>query len=136
MHIIVCVDDRGGMLFNSRRQSRDRLLIADVMSYLGDKKIYISSFSKILFEGFEDRYIIDDTIPKGLRADDICFVENVDVLPYIGDINCITVYRWNRAYPGDTFFKVDLEREGFALSSTYEFAGYSHEKITREIFEK
>ena len=41
MQIIVCVDDRGGMLFNKRRQSRDRVLIADVLSELGDKKIHI-----------------------------------------------------------------------------------------------
>lgn len=136
MHIIVCVDDRNGMLFNFRRQSRDRLLIADVISELGDKKIYISSFSKLLFEDFEGKYIVNDSIPNGLMTDDVCFVENVDVLPYINDINKLTVYHWNRAYPGDTFFNVDLVKEGFDLSSTYEFEGYSHEKITREIFER
>lgn len=27
MTIIVCIDDNGGLLFNNRRQSRDRLVI-------------------------------------------------------------------------------------------------------------
>ena len=35
MKIIVCLDDYGGMLFNSRRQSRDRMLIDDIMMDLG-----------------------------------------------------------------------------------------------------
>lgn len=136
MQIIVCVDDRGGMLFNKRRQSRDRVLIADVLSELGDKKIHISSFSKLLFEGFEDRCVIDDELLEKASDADICFVENIDLLPYVDKINKITVYRWNRSYPGDFFFSVDPLREGFELTSAYEFEGYSHDKITREIFER
>ena len=136
MQIIVCVDDRGGMLFNKRRQSRDRVLIADVLSELGDKKIHISSFSKLLFEGFEDRYVIDEAFLENASESDVCFVENINLLPYVDKINRITVYHWNRSYPGDLFFSVDPLKEGFELTSTYEFEGYSHDKITREIFER
>ncbi len=136
MQIIVCVDDKGGMLFNKRRQSRDRVLTADVMSELGSKKIRIANFSKLLFECFEDRYVIDEDLLKNASDEDVCFVENIDPSPYIDKINRITVYRWNRSYPGDFFFSVDLEKEGFKIKSVYEFEGYSHEKITREIFEK
>lgn len=136
MQIIVCVDDKGGMLFNSRRQSRDRALISDILSELGDKKIHITSFSQLLFEDFADRYVIEDDGVQGLIGDEVCFVENIDVTPYLDKIDRITVYRWNRRYPGDFFFTVDLEKEGFVKKSCYEFEGYSHEKITREIFEK
>lgn len=136
MQIIVCVDDMGGMLFNSRRQSRDRLLIADVLSELGDKKLHITDFSRLLFEGFEDGCVIDNDIFKDLSDEDVCFVENLDIRPYLEKINRITVYRWNRRYPGDFFFKVDPIKEGFEKKSSYEFEGYSHEKITREIFER
>lgn len=31
MRVIVCVDDNGGMLFNHRRQSRDRVLCERVL---------------------------------------------------------------------------------------------------------
>ena len=136
MQIIVCVDDKGGMLFNKRRQSRDRLLTADVILGLGDKKIHISSFSTLLFEGFEERCVIDDELLKNASDEDVCFVENIDLLPYVDKIDKITVYHWNRSYPGDFFFSVDPVREGFELTSTYEFEGYSHDKITREIFER
>ena len=136
MQIIVCVDDKGGLLFNRRRQSRDRVLIADVIAELGDKKLLISSFSKLLFEGFEDRYETDEEFLKNASSEDVCFVENLDPSPYIDKIIRITVYRWNRNYPGDFFFSIDLEKEGFEKKSCYEFEGYSHEKITREIFEK
>ena len=136
MRIIICVDDNGGMLFNSRRQSRDRALIADVMSRLGDKKIYISDFSRLLFEAYEDGYVINNDIPKGLKSEDVCFVENIDVKPYIDSIDEITVYRWNRLYPNDFSFDIDLQEEGFALRSSCDFEGYSHEKITREVYER
>ena len=45
MKIIVCLDDYGGMLFNHRRQSRDRVLIADVMQDMGEEKICILPFT-------------------------------------------------------------------------------------------
>ena len=136
MQIIVCVDDKGGMLFNKRRQSRDRVLIADVIAELGDKKLRISSFSKLLFEGYGDKCVIDEALLSGASDEDVCFVENLDPSLYIDKIDRITVYRWNQNYPGDFFFSVDLEKEGFEKISCYEFEGYSHEKITREIFEK
>ena len=31
MKIIVCVDDNFGMLFNNRRQSKDQMLLEDMM---------------------------------------------------------------------------------------------------------
>ena len=136
MQIIVCVDDKGGMLFNSRRQSRDRVLIADILSKFDDKKIRISNFSALLFEGFEDRCVIDDELLQNALNEDVCFVENVDVSPYLNSIDHITIYRWNRCYPGDFFFNVDLDKQGFFKTSSYEFEGYSHEKITRETFER
>ncbi len=33
MIIAVCTDDNNGMLFNNRRQSRDMLLIEDLIKY-------------------------------------------------------------------------------------------------------
>ena len=42
----------------------------------------------------------------------------------------IYLYRWNRDYPADVYFPVDLS--GWNCVETKEFAGSSHEKITRE----
>ena len=51
MKIIVCVDLNNGMLFNSRRQSRDRTVIEYIYNFVGEKKLWITEFSKDLFEG-------------------------------------------------------------------------------------
>ena len=135
MKIIVCLDDFGGMLFNFRRQSRDRVLIEDVMSDLADKKIYILAFSKLLFEAYEGRYeIVDDFL--SLSDDCVCFVENIDVAPFIDKISGVTVYHWNRVYPRDFVFDINLEKEGFSLVSVREFVGYSHENIKKEVYER
>ena len=34
MTLIVCIDDKNGLLFNHRRQSRDRVLIEDLLGTL------------------------------------------------------------------------------------------------------
>ena len=37
MRVIVCVDDNGGMLFNHRRQSRDRVLCERVLQMADER---------------------------------------------------------------------------------------------------
>lgn len=136
MHIIICLDDYGGMLFNHRRQSRDRMLIDDVMMDLGYKKINILEFSKILFTAHEGRYEIVDDFSTLSDSDSVCFVENVDVKPFINKIDTVTLYHWNRVYPRDFVFDINLEKEGFSLVSSCEFEGYSHENIRKEVYKK
>ena len=51
MKIILCIDERRGMMFNQRRQSRDRVLIDDMLAYIGDETLCISPYSSSLFEG-------------------------------------------------------------------------------------
>ena len=137
MKIIVCLDDYGGMLFNFRRQSRDRVLIDDVMSSLGDKKIYILEFSESLFSAYEGRYVVVEDFSTLEKSDDcVCFVENVSVAQMLSKISTVTVYHWNRVYPRDFVFDINLEKEGFSLMSSHEFAGYSHENIRKEVYER
>ena len=57
------------------------------------------------------------------------FVENVDVTPFIGDIDELIVYRWNRVYPADFICGIDFS--AFAIKSQFELAGNSHDKITK-----
>ena len=55
--------------------------------------------------------------------------------PYKDKINSVIVYKWNRQYPSD--MKLDIEpSEGRVLVSSVEFAGYSHEKITKEVYSR
>ena len=48
----VCVDESMGMSFNRRRQSRDKKLTERLLSICAERKLYISDYSRPLFEGF------------------------------------------------------------------------------------
>lgn len=134
MKIIVCLDDNGGMMFNHRRQSRDRLVTADILDSSRGKKLYIDEYSQKLFADLEGSYTVSDNMLEDAGEGDVCFVENKAISHVIGRIEEITVYRWNRVYPADTYFDIDLVKEGFVLRDTRELEGNSHEKITKETF--
>lgn len=134
MTVIICLDDRFGMTFNDRRQSRDRRVTDDVLRMTDGKRLYISPFSEKLFSEHEGMYILDAEMMKNARSGEYCFVENIALKPYISRIERIIIYHWNRTYPSDFSFDVDLVQEGFSLAFSEEFEGFSHEKITKEIF--
>ena len=136
MKIIVCLDDKGGMLFNNRRQSRDRELNADVIAMTRNSRLCIEPYSMLLFEGSEANIRCERDFLDMADESDYCFVENRALAPYADRIDEIVVYHWNRRYPTDMFFDIDLQKEGFELISTDEFKGYSHDKITKEIFRR
>ena len=58
LKVIVILDDNLGMLFNNRRQSRDKVLIDDIIKTVKDNKIYIEKYSEILFNNSPCKYII------------------------------------------------------------------------------
>ena len=64
MKIILCLDDNNGMLFNNRRQSRDRVLVEDIINNLQGEKLNIFEFSKALFEDFSDKICIAEKLEK------------------------------------------------------------------------
>ena len=134
MKIALCIDDDNGMMFNKRRQSRDSELIKDLISLAGERKILILPFSEILFSGYEDKITVSDDIISSAEDDDICFLENTDPAEFEDKISEIILYRWNRRYPSDLKFTLDLS--GYTLKNQTEFAGSSHEKITREEYVK
>ena len=136
MKIIACVDDLGGMMFNNRRQSRDRILVEDVVRTSRGSTLYIDEYSKALFADFEGSYTVAQNMLDVATGADFCFVENKRLGGIADRINEIILYRWNRRYPSDFKFDIDLEAEGFCLCEASEFAGYSHEKITKEVYRR
>ncbi len=133
MKIIVCLDDDNGMLFNNRRQSRDRAVVEDIISNLQNEKLLISPFSEKLFEEYSENVTVDAEFLKKAADCDICFVEN-ESLNGFENITEVTVYRWNRLYPAD--FSCDINFSDFGFVSETEFKGNSHDKITKQIFVK
>ena len=134
MKLIICIDDNGGLMFNRRRQSRDRNVIADMLSMTKGQKLYVDGYSRKLFEDFDADNVIYDCLDAS--EEDFCFVEDESANKLAESANEIVIYHWNRAYPKDITFSVDLDSLCFHLESTEEFEGYSHEKITKEIFKK
>ncbi len=122
MHIIVCIDDKNGMMFGGRRQSRDRILC----KYLTDRygTLTVNEYSLPLFDG---------GVTVGAFSDGVCFVENV--LPSaLKNVDKITLCRWNRVYPADLYFDIPLDN--YTLTFSEDIAGSSHERITIEEYEK
>jgi hypothetical protein len=136
MHLIVCIDDRMGMTFGGRRQSRDRLLCEDVVRTVRQRGrlLYMPPYSAPLFEGMAaDILRVSDTYLTDAGVDDFCFCEREKPSSVLGSIGTLTVYHWNRHYPSDCKLDVDLSR--YQRIELSEFAGSSHEKITKEIYQ-
>lgn len=133
MKVIVCLDDNKGLLFNNRRQSRDRLVTEDIIKNLNGEKLFILPFSEKLFEGFDNICCVDCDYFSNTLSDDTFFVENVSLSEF-SNIDSVIIYKWNRVYPAD--FYCDIDFNEFSLIEESEFKGNSHEKITKQIYVK
>lgn len=132
MHIIVCLDDKNGMLFNNRRQSRDEAVCRRIVEKAGENPVLMNGYSARLFENMTVK--TDEDFLKNAEAGENCFIENTDVLSFIEKIESITVYRWNRVYPADVMFPFDRLIKNAKLISKTDFVGKSHDKITEEVY--
>ena len=133
MLLIACVDDNGGMMFNSRRQSKDRVLYAHMLSKCADRMLWMSPYSAAQFEP-DDRVRADADYIGKMQAQDACFVED-GAFPKERP-SALLLYRWNRRYPADRYFPFDPLEAGYRLVSSEEFAGSSHERIAADYYEK
>ena len=132
--IIVCMDENQGLLFNGRRQSRDRLVTEDILTLCRGKRLYIAAFSSPLFEENSDAIQTEEKFLSLAEEGAFCFVENQPLRPYLERIEAVIVYRWNRVYPADFYFDLSLDEPGWRCVERREFPGYSHETITREVY--
>lgn len=136
MIIIICLDDNNGMTFNHRRQSQDKQLREYMLKLIFPNQLYMNAYSgKQFVDVDKSKIVINDAFLDNAQAGDYCFVENIDITPYIESIEEIILFRWNRNYPADSFFPLDILKE-WGLVSTEDFSGYSHEKITKEIYRR
>ena len=135
MIAIVCLDDRGGMLFNKRRQSRDREVIRRVLELAEDSVLWIDPFSANLFEeGIPENVRVDERGLDKAGEKELCFVENQELSEVKDRLEALIIFCWNRKYPADRYFK--MPRDGWHRVSRRDFSGYSHEKITEVVYRK
>ena len=122
------------MLFNHRRLSRDRRVCEKILDYSNEKELWMNAYSRKLFTDLTDINSIQVDEEFLDKSQSICFVENQDITPYLPKIDTLVLFQWNRDYPADFFFTVDLSQ--WNLISTEDFEGTSHEKITMEVYKK
>lgn len=133
--IAVTVDERGGLGFGGRRQSRDRILIEDLCSSV-NTNIYVSEMTASLFKGHEDKVKVVKNPLSECCDGETAFLELTEIGGYLKNIREIIVYNWNRHYPSDIKLDIDPEKNGYILNEEYDFTGSSHDKITKKIYKK
>ncbi len=132
---IVCVDDRYGIAFNHRRQSRDRILCADVLKLCGAGGLGCRPILRELFSA---------AAPEQLRVDEAF----LDRARGRGVLLCgvLAAAALCAAYRGDGALPLEPPLSGGPVSGpaaggdSLEAAGANrlcrlfHEKITREVY--
>lgn len=138
MVLAVCVDNNNGMAFGNRRQSRDIAVCKDLTESCKGDTLYMDSYSEILFADFKEfgTKIIVPTSLESLVCDenDCVFIEKISPALFTDKISKIIIYKWNRDYPSD--MKFDIDMSGWTLISATSFPGNSHEQITKEVYRR
>lgn len=127
MTLYICLDDRNGLRFNNRRQSRDAAVLADIRS-LCSGNLGIKPDSEKLIREAEIPYVLPPETGEDF------FAEEIPPEEVLEKTKKLVIYRWNRHYPADVRWEPDLTTMGFVLRETIDFPGTSHEKITREVY--
>ncbi len=133
MILIACVDEKNGMLFHRRRQSQDRILRENLLEECKGRKLYMNSYSYAMF-GENPGLVVSESYMEQAGEEDFCFMEDGRLEGRQEEVDKVILYQWNRRYPADTYFPLDLENGDWELERTEEFAGSSHEKITKEVY--
>ena len=136
MTVIVCVDERGGMSFCGRRVSRDRAVTARILEKAGGRALWMSPYSAGLFDPLPENARVSAEFLAAAPDGAVCFVETQPLGSAAARVGRIVRYLWNRRYPSDVRFDVDVTAAPWRLVSREEFAGHSHERITEEVFER
>lgn len=134
MIILVCLDDKNGMMFGTRRQSKDSVLRDRILNDCMGKNLYMNSYSYKMFQENTNNFsICRDDFLSAAGEGDVCFVENDDVTAYADKVEKIIVYRWNKVYPST--MKFSFPDGEWKLVEKNAIAGSSHD-ITEEIYTK
>lgn len=132
MILVVCIDDKGGMLFNGRRQSQDRLLREDLLLEAGGAPLWMNAYSARQFAPAPENVRVADDFPSQAGPGEYCFFEDVDPVPWLEEAEMVILYHWNRRYPSDSP-RFPQPLTGWSVKRKLDFAGFSHEWITKEV---
>ena len=133
MILVICLDQKNGMTFNRRRQSKDRQLRKKLLELTGGKPLWMNAYSAGQFEEAAENLCVSEDFLHRAGEGEFCFAENADITPWLSRAEALIVYRWDRTYPADVRFSPSDFSEKTA--QTEEFEGYSHEIIIQERYQ-
>ncbi|MFM1515608.1 hypothetical protein [Helcococcus ovis] len=139
MNIILCLSKNKGFTFFNQRQSFDRNMISDMIMHVDNRKLYISNYTKKLFDNLkinlENIFVLDKHNKEQIGEDDFIFIEKKEELIFFeNDPKEIVVYNWNREYPTDYYFEFDFS--DYLKIKEECIVGNSHEEITKIVYKK
>lgn len=129
MHLIVCMDDRDGMAFGTRRVSSDREVCRRILQLVSGSRLWMNAYSAKLFEGV-DATVSEDFLTEAGEGE-YAFCENTPIPTDGIQPESVILFRWNRRYPATVKFSRELLQK-MHLTHTEDFPGNSHDKITME----
>ena len=140
MTCVICLENRGGVMFNHRRVSRDAVVTDRILKLATEHgPLNITPYTLRLLpqENIPSRvvHICDHPAAEG---EGTCWLEDTvgELRPDAADR--LILFRWNRTYPADTLFdqKAFFSGGNWELESQEEFPGKSHKKITMEVYHR
>lgn len=135
MIVFLCADKKNGMAFHQRRQSLDRAVRADILTMAAGKPIWMTPYSARQFSEPEAVLRVSEEPLREAGKSALCFAEFPPLAHSLERIEALVLYRWDRVYPADQWLDLDLH-SGFRLVSSCDFSGHSHEKITKEVYQR
>lgn len=137
MNLIVCLEEKNGMMFNKRRLSQDIAIREDIYNSLDGKNLIMNNYSFKMFQkdNNDKNIVVSEDLPAD-NNEDFQFIEDKQLSKYEDKIDKLIIYYWNRRYPSDLKFDINLSSGKWEVISETEFQGKSHEKITKKIILK
>lgn len=126
---IYVVDKNFGMLFNKRRQSKDSVLIEDIVKKVQDSNgsLWLSDYSRELFESKDIPMKNILELNNNAKEEDFLFIEDVDVENFADEVE-YHIYKWDKVYPADKKFEFPSPLS-YEIKEGTTLIGSSHEKI-------
>lgn len=86
MILITCVDDAGGLLFNKRRQSQDRILRKEILAQTSGQKLWMDAYTAALFEGETASIEVAEDFLQKAGLGEYALLEDREATPYLDRI--------------------------------------------------
>ena len=115
MVLIACLDDKNGMSFGGRRQSRDRVVCERILSLSKENRVFMKRYSAKLFPTGNAAVCPCEELAFATGTPGYCFVEIDDVDALLASADEVILYRWNRTYPADRYFPTEILQDGWTL---------------------